>query len=635
MRPKLNLLFLLLFLPFFSQSQDLKKLTALTLSDELTAGANAVVRQDDILIEISSYNKFVETNSRIITVLNKKGNDDIGAVFFYDKNTNIKNLEVRIYDNFGQEINKFKKKDFEDQSAVSNGTLYADNRVKYLRYTPINYPYTVKIESVVEHTSSAFLPGWRPIEGFYVSTENAEYRVENNSGVELKTKATNCEPYGIEKVSDFHYTASNIPALKPEAYAPDFYSYAPRVKIALTEFDMEGVKGVNPNWETFGQWYNDKLLFDTQELPESVKTEIKSLTANASTDLEKAKMVYQYVQNKTRYISVQVGIGGWKPMYAKDVDRLGYGDCKGLTNYTKALLDVVGVTSYHTLIYGSSDLQDLDSEFSAVQGNHMILTIPHEGDYVWLECTSQTAPFGYNANFTDDRDALVVTPEGGKIVRTKKYLDQDNLQKIKAQVNLLKEGVIQAQVSIKTYGTQYGYHHFLDEATERDQEKYYKKKFWSHLNGLRIEKTQFENDKDSIVFSESVDLSLNNYGMQAGKDILINPNLFNRYTNVPPKYKERKLPFEIERGFVDEDETEIQMTSNIIIEGLFQDVNLKSKFGEYAISIKPNDQGNLIYNRTLKLFKGSYTKEEYQEFREFLIEVSKYDNSKIILKNRT
>jgi hypothetical protein len=51
----------------------------------------------------------------------------------------------------------------------------------------------------------------------------------------------------------------------------------------------------------------------------------------------KAKLIYDYVQQKSRYVSIQVGIGGWKPMDASDVDRLGYGDCKGLTNYTKAL----------------------------------------------------------------------------------------------------------------------------------------------------------------------------------------------------------------------------------------------------------------------------------------------------------
>ena len=120
---------------------------------------------------------------------------------------------------------------------------------------------------------------------------------------------------------------------------------------------------------------DDKLLSGTQELPEEVKTEITELTKDASSPIEKAKIVYNYMQNKTRYISIQVGIGGWKPMLAEDVDRLGYGDCKGLSNYTKALLDYVGVTSYYTVVYGGSDIRDIDSDFSSLQGNHAILSI--------------------------------------------------------------------------------------------------------------------------------------------------------------------------------------------------------------------------------------------------------------------
>jgi hypothetical protein len=38
-------------------------------------------------------------------------------------------------------------------------------------------------------------------------------------------------------------------------------------------------------------------------------------------------------------------------MLATDVDRLGYGDCKALTNYTLAAVDVA---SYNVVLYGDS-----------------------------------------------------------------------------------------------------------------------------------------------------------------------------------------------------------------------------------------------------------------------------------------
>ena len=81
-------------------------------------------------------------------------------------------------------------------------------------------------------------------------------------------------------------------------------------------------------------------------------------------------------------------------MLASDVDKLGYGDCKALTNYTKTLLDAVDVESYYTVVYGGKRIRNIDKEFSATEGNHVILCLPNEEDYIWLECTSQKTPFG-------------------------------------------------------------------------------------------------------------------------------------------------------------------------------------------------------------------------------------------------
>ena len=71
-------------------------------------------------------------------------------------------------------------------------------------------------------------------------------------------------------------------------------------------------------------------------------------------------------------------------MLAKDVDRLGYGDCKALSNYTRVLLDKVGVKSFYTVIYGDSNRKDVDKDFVSYQGNHAILTIPHNDKNYFL-----------------------------------------------------------------------------------------------------------------------------------------------------------------------------------------------------------------------------------------------------------
>ncbi|MFT5926819.1 MAG: hypothetical protein ACI9WL_001571, partial [Rubritalea sp.] len=449
--------------------------TSSTIPDPLTVNANAVIRKNDVIITVESYDEFEVITDRIVTVLNKKGLGDIKAGESYNDDIEIEKIEATIYDASGEKIERFKSKEFKDVSAVPNGTLYSDNRVMYLDYTPRSYPFTVHFTSKVVYSSTAFLPGWKPLEYFYASTENAHYRIINESDVEIKVKESNLENYSIVKNGELDYTASNLTAILPQAYSPDFSTYGPLVKVALKRFIMNGVDGVNTDWVDFGKWMNDALLSDVGQLPQSVIDEVKVLTKEAITQREKAKIVYEFMQDRSRYISVQVGIGGWKPIEATKVHELAYGDCKGLSNYTKALLNEVGIESHHAIIYGDRNIRSIDSEFSSTQGNHMILYVPQldKEQNIWLECTSKTNPFGYIAGFTDDRDALVVSKDGGKIVHTTIYETNDNLQKSTAQIELKKDGSAVASIDMTTSGYQYSFKDQWDKKSQKDLKKAY------------------------------------------------------------------------------------------------------------------------------------------------------------------
>ncbi len=604
------------------------------IPSELTDHANAVVRMNDTHITIKNASKMIYKNKRIVTILNASGDSKHGAYMYYDDVTTINAIDARIYDKFGELIKKIRYRDFVDQSAVDGGTLYSDSRIKFLDYTPVSYPYTIVFETEVMHSSTAFIRSWSPIEGFYVSTQNASYFIENLSEIELKIKTDNFEEFGITRHSATHFSAKNLKVLRPEAYRPSFEVFAPKLKATLTEFELEGVPGTNHNWLDFGKWMNDKLIQGTQELPETLKSEIKALTAHAKSDIEKAKIVYQYMQNKTRYISVQVGIGGWKPMLASDVDRLGYGDCKGLTNYTKAMLDAIGVENYYTVIHGGKDIVDIDDSFSSVQGNHVILCVPDDSDYLWLECTNQIAPFAYNANFTDDRDALIITPEGGKIVHTKVYETSENLLKSNANISIDEAGNFKAAITSKSYGTQYGKHRAKSFYDEKDKILSYKN-YWSYINSLDVETMLMEDDKDSIVFTETVHASAKRYAAKAGKRLLLQPNVFNRIESVPKRYDNRTLPFEIDRGFTDVDQYQIKIPETFEVEALMNPVVIESQFGTYKAAITQAENNTLVYDREFILNKGNYSKDDYEAFRLFLMDVVKHDKSKIVIKPKT
>jgi len=607
--------------------------TSFSIPDNLRQNANAVIRLSSIDIELKSSDNMLVTEKRIITVLNKEGDRNIDAYVGYDNTTKIKDLEARVFDNFGKEIKKIKKNDFKDVSAVSGGTLYSDSRVKYLDYTPISYPYTIAYTSTLTSSNTAFIQSFMPLDNYYLSVEKSNYTISYPEHIIIRKKEKHLEDLNIEKVEGpgkLSYNAKNIEAIKPESYSPLFRNIVPKVLVALNEFSLEGVPSKVENWNDFGKWMYNDLIKDTHDLPESTISMIQNLVKDEANDIDKAKKIYQYLQDKTRYISVQVGIGGWKPFNASEVDKLGYGDCKALTNYTMSLLNAVGVKSNYCVVYGGDDIMSLEEDFASMQGNHVFLNVPNGEENIWLECTSQKVPFGFIADFTDDRDVLVVTPNGGEIVHTKKYNPDESLQTIKGFCRINDDGGIDVKTTISSKGLQYSDKLRLDSETERDLDSHYKER-WDYINSISVKEMHMNNDKNNIEIIEDVSFSANSFTKIIGNRMLFNANALNRITNIPDRYRNRNASLKIERGFKDIDEVEIKLPVSYKVEALPKDKAIETKFGVYKTKIEVKDENTLLYKREFTINDGEFPKEDYSKFREFYKEVSKQDNSKVAL----
>ncbi|GAA3635357.1 DUF3857 domain-containing protein [Flavivirga jejuensis] len=626
-----SLLTLLLTLSVTSQEN---LYSSYTIPTNLKEKANAVIRSNDVHISLRSSSEMYVTKKRIITVLNKEGDDAVGAYIHYDNNVKIKSLEVLVFDDFGKEIKKIKKNDFKDVSAVDGGTLYSDSRVKYLEYTPIEYPYTIEFTSEAVNNNTAFIQPFSPVNGYFVSVEKSTYTIDFPEDLTIRTKEKNFETLDLlkeETLGKITYEVKNIEAVKPEAYSPASVNMAPKVLITSKQFTLEGVHTQVENWNDFGKWMYHDLIKDTYDLPASTISMIQNLVKEEPDDVAKAKKIYQYVQDKTRYISVQVGIGGWKPFKASQVDELGYGDCKALTNYTMSLLKAVGIESNYAIVYAGKSQRSLEKDFAAMQGNHAILNIPQQNkEDIWLECTSQKLPFGFIGDFTDDRDVLVITPEGGEIQHTKKYNTEESTQRIKGSYTISNEGAINADVNINSKGIQYDDKYWLETETERDLDKHYKKR-WKYINTITINNMHITNDKNAIEFVEDVSFQATNYSKILGDRMLLALNVLNRNTEIPDRYRNRKYPLKIRRGFTDIDEVEIKLPSDYKVESKPNNKNIENKFGSYKAEVIVKDENTLIYKREFVVNDGEFPKEDYDAFRNFYKEVNKQDNAKVAL----
>ncbi|NJO92053.1 MAG: transglutaminase domain-containing protein [Chloroflexia bacterium] len=201
-----------------------------------------------------------------------------------------------------------------------------------------------------------------------------------------------CDTFSLEDKMIYTWQEENIPAEKPEdRFMISFDKKTPYLLTSPNEFIMGGLNGNMADWKTFGSFFYN-LNSNRDNLSPEFETRIKQLVNNVTDKKEIVKILYNYLQKNTRYVSIQLGIGGYQTLEASFVEKKGYGDCKALSNYMKAMLKSLGIASYQALI---SSEEDIIAEFPSNQFDHVILCVPLQKDTLWLECTNQTIPFNF------------------------------------------------------------------------------------------------------------------------------------------------------------------------------------------------------------------------------------------------
>ena len=370
-------------------------------------------------------------------------------------------------------------------------------------------------------------------------------------------------------------------------------------------------------------------------MPDQLKLKVKELTTGLSSTEEKAKALYYYLQSKTRYVSIQLGIGGLQPFPATTVDELGYGDCKALSNYMVAMLKEAGIKGYYTTIMAGEDEMDVIRDFPSHQSNHVIVAVPNGKDTMWMECTSQTKAFGYMGSFTGGRTALMITDEGGKLVRTPDYTVDQNRQFRTAELSIEANGNVKAKVKTTYTGTQTE-NGGLDEIQDS---KYEDQKKWVQSNtdipSFNITSFTIAGNKNRIPTTVvKINLDLNRYASVSGKRLFVTPNLMNRNTYIPEKVPDRKTEVVRRNGYIDIDTINVVLPQALYPEFIPPAVKLNSRFGEYEATYA-FEEGKIVYIRKLKMLKGRFPKESYNELIDFMKGVNKSDNIKLVVLNKT
>jgi len=602
------------------------------IPETLKKNANVVVRLDETTAELKGLDKLVVKNRYVITILNENGDRFAEAYEFYDRFQSIEKFEGNLYDMNGIKIKTLKKNDIMDVSATSSISLADDNRAKRHNFYYKTYPYTIEYEIDVIKKESMFFPSWIPISQSSMAIEKSTFIMITPTDYTFRFKAFNYQSNPVISTADgkkvYTWSINNYEAIKLEFASPPLFKITPSVFFAPTEFSIEDYKGNMTNWKEFGK-FQYSLNKGLDVLNNETKERVHSIVSGLTNDHEKIFALYQYLQNSTRYVSIQLGIGGWRPFPASYVGNKGYGDCKALSNYMFSLLKEAGIKSYYTLIKAGDHENDLITDFPSRQFNHAIICVPSGNDTIWLECTDQFKSAGYMGGFTGNRHALVITEDGGVIVSTPKYGLKENLQQRTINAKLDAEGLLTAEIKTNYSGMQQDDLQWLINNVSKDKVKEYLDKELEFAT-YTVNNFDYKEKKGTLPeIDEKLNVGVDHYATISGKRLFIVPNVMTRSHRKLKTEEERRYDIDLDFEYTDIDKTEIDIPSGYTAESIPQDVNIESKFGRYRSSVKL-EQNKIIYLRSMEQFSGLFPKTDYTEMVKFYDAIYKADRNKLV-----
>ena len=371
------------------------------------------------------------------------------------------------------------------------------------------------------------------------------------------------------------------------------------------------------------------MYFDPQRV-----AEIKKMTDTIKTDKEKARFLYKYMQQNMRYVSIQLGIGGLKPFPATFVDEKKYGDCKALSNYMKALLKAVDINSYYTEINAFANEEPADPSFPYDSFNHVILCVPFKNDTTWLECTSNTQPFGQLGSFTENRRALIITEDGGRLINTPKSTADENQVNTEVHLKMEPDGSAKAQVKVFSQGDVRAL--FASELPRMKADR--QKEFL--LRALSIKQPSsfdFNLGKDvNDVKEANLTLEYDKFcDVISGDKQFIRPWVLSFWNDSMPAEEKRRTDYYFEYPFKGSSITTIDLPTGFEVESMPGNASLKFTYGNYDISYVYNKEKNQVISTAKFVLNNQVIPAaKYTEMQVYMDGVVKAQNKKLVIRKK-
>lgn len=589
---------------------------------------NATLLNQNINIDLSK-NKLTKKFHYEIQINNHKGDEFSTITIPFHKYEKITDIKASLTDVLGNEIVKLKPKDILKKSYDSDGAFFVDIMMYEFTLQHYQYPYKIKYSYTEESNEFLNIHSWYPIIDPHIETEKAELTLTTDLAYKLKYEAAFINNPVVDTVENrvtYKWNSAFVPLAQPEVFMLSIEHLIPRLIIVPEKFKYQ-TSGSFFSWKTYGDWQfniNSKL----QNLSNHEKAFIANAIKNIPDTLQRIKTLYHRLQDETRYVNVMLNKGGLIPTDALLVCENKYGDCKGLTNYFRAVLNSVGIESNYTDIHAGDKISPISTNFPSQQFNHVILSIPYKNDTIWLDCTSK-GPFGYVGTFIQNRPAFVIDKENSHITKTPS-LTIDNVatdRNFHISIDAVNGNCIKANCTYR--GDEFETLLYYNKQPKAKQLELI-------LNNMGIRNAEIATHTIKHQHRDSTKINLEytafstKYIQKSGNDMFLKPVPFD--LPLIQKPAQRNFPLSIDYPISVSDSQFFEVSNIKATTNPFPDIHINTKFGSYSKSIAIHESGIKV-SKQLIINTGFYDKSDYAEFYSFFEQIKENESNTLIVRN--
>jgi hypothetical protein len=470
--------------------------------------------------------------------------------------------------------------------------------------------------------------GYVPFDKKTSSSRNVNFRITFSGGAE-RNETVSYE----DEVVDHRWVMKNIPALREESFITTSRNHIAKIEFQLSQYNFKNMipEDKMGNWLTSSEQLmkSDNFGADLGRNNGWLDEDMKNITKGAATPLEKAKMIYAWVQANLTCTDHD-GLYADNPLKTTFKNRKG--NAAALNLLLTAMLNHEHISADPIIL--STRGHGYTNEVYPLIGrfNYVICAARIDASAYFLDVSSPWTGFDHLPEYCYNGHARVVS----KTTPVPMYFEADSVKEKKTTIVFISnDGKGGLNGGVQTVPGYFESTRIREKVREKGEKEFFKTIGSGYTGGIEIANTGIDSLKrleDPVKVSYDFSMRLDS----TENMVYFNPLLAGDvYKTNPFSAAERKYPVEMPCATDNTYILNMEIPAGYTVEEIPRSAKIlyndNEGFYEYIVV---KDETSIQLRSRLKLNKANFAPEEYNVLRDFYTYVVKKQSEQIVFKKK-